>query len=248
MVLKQIKCPPESDGKYGIGKFIGTWLPAMDRYSMDYIGIGEITGSTKNKQAKKVALGENQFISMGSKCGIRSDYGCNGQEKHMYLKSYPIGRLPGCIKKRDGTYLIQSGPSLIGGTGLIGGIQEDLYTIPVNDMSDSIVGKGPFTSSNCMKARLPVGSGLLMGKRKFNSKDEAEKSGLNQAWWIEEKCIPRQPTIKKEYGNEKFEIPFSESNCIKEEFQIKEKHSEKNMTNLLLILASILIFITIIKR
>tara|TARA_Y100000389_G_C17429944_1_gene501949 strand:- start:726 stop:1487 length:762 start_codon:yes stop_codon:yes gene_type:complete len=253
MVLKQIKCPPEGNSNYGISQFNSKWLPSMERYAMDYIGLGEITGATSNKEADKVAIGNNTFIPQGVKCSNNSDTECIGQEKHMYLKNYPLGYIPTCIKNNDGTYTYGPKNKILGGTALMGGIQEDITHIPVTDAINSTMKKGPFYSNDCIKARLPVGSGLLMGSRKFDSKEEAEKSNLTQAWWIEEKCIPKQPTTSKEYGGEVFEIPFSDSLCIPEDsiekFTQNYTYQKKNLhQKILLTSALILVFIHILRK
>ena len=99
MVLKQIKCPPTGKG-YGMNKFVKKWLPGMELYAMDYIGVGDMIGTTKNKVARRVALGNNSFMSIGGTCGSSSDSECVGQERNMYLKSYPLGSIPTCIEKK----------------------------------------------------------------------------------------------------------------------------------------------------
>ena len=136
---------------------------------------------------------------------------------------------------------------ILGKTSLIGGLQEDLYTLPITDITKSMLNKGVFASDDCMNARLPVGSGLLMDKKKVNSKDDSY--GKRQAWWIEEKCIPRQPTVSKKYGNETFKIPFSSSYCIKEPFTNKDEDYENiDLSSHLFILSMILIFITVMRK
>lgn len=246
MVLKQIKCPPQNKG-YGINKFLKNWLPGMELYAMDYVGVGDIIGTTNNKVSKKVALGNNSFVSIGGTCGNTSDPVCVGQERNMYLKSYPLGNIPTCIEKKDGSYSTSQGLPILGKTSLIGGLQEDLYTLPITDITKSMLNKGVFASDDCMNARLPVGSGLLMDKKKVNSKDDSY--GKRQAWWIEEKCIPRQPTVSKKYGNETFKIPFSSSYCIKEPFTNKDEDYENiDLSSHLFILSMILIFITVMRK
>uniref|UniRef100_A0A6C0AUV4 Uncharacterized protein n=1 Tax=viral metagenome TaxID=1070528 RepID=A0A6C0AUV4_9ZZZZ len=246
MVLKQIKCPPTGKG-YGMDKFLKKWLPGMELYAMDYIGVGDMIGTTKNKVARKVALGNNSFMSIGGTCGSSSDSECVGQERNMYLKSYPLGSIPTCIEKKDGTYATTQGVPLLGGTALIGGLQEDLFTLPITDISKSVVNRGVFASNDCMKARLPVGNGLLMGNRRVNSKEEAVDK--KQAWWVEEKCIPRQPTVSKEYGGETFKIPFSTSYCVTEPFSNADAAGRRAgpAATHLLILSMILIFINIMR-
>ena len=212
MVLKQIKCPPRGTNKRTIGKFMNTWIPAMEKYAFDYIGIGDIIGTTSNKDAKETAIGDNKFVQISGKCGKSSDSECVDQDRYMYLKSYPLGYLPTCRKKGSKDFEYGEKLPIMGKTGLIGNIQEDMYHLGVGDFTSSLVGGGPLSSVDCMKARLPVGNGLLLSNKKVDSKEDSQ--GKRQAWWIEEKCIPRLPTTTKKYGNETFEIPFSSSLCI----------------------------------
>ena len=95
MVLNQIECPP-TKSKQNIGQLFNKWMPEMEKYAVDYVGLGDIAGTTSNKRAKKTAIGTNKFVSIGGKCGIRSDNGCRGEDRHMYLKSYPLGYMPKC--------------------------------------------------------------------------------------------------------------------------------------------------------
>lgn len=216
MVLKQIECPPEGSNKYSMSLFVNKWLPAMEKYAVDYVGLGDITGSTSNKSAKKVAIGTNKFVPIAGQCGSSSDIDCIGQDRYMYLRTYPLGYIPKCVKSGN-EYKNEENIDIVGGTGLLGGIQEDLYNLEISDAMASTFKKGPFASSDCMKARLPVGDGLLLDGRKFSTSDEVKQNG--RGWYIEEKCVPRQPTFSKNYGGETFEIPISESRCVKEGFQ-----------------------------
>ena len=57
MVLKQIECPPKGNDTYGMVNFATKWLPSMETYAIDYVGLGDIIGSkTNNKDAKKIAI------------------------------------------------------------------------------------------------------------------------------------------------------------------------------------------------
>lgn len=220
MVLKQIKCPPKGNDKYSIPIFVNKWLPAMETYALDYVGIGDIIGTTSNKKADKVAIGYNKFVPIGGKCGSKSDSGCSGQERHMYLKTYPLGYIPNC-EDDNGNYNTTGTEKIIGGTSLIGGMQEDLYNLNVKDTMAAMFNKGPFASDDCMKVRLPVGNGLLKGGEK--SVTDAQDTG--SGWYVEEKCVPRQPTIQKNYGGQSFNIPYSASWCRKptvEQFQVRQ--------------------------
>ena len=220
MVIKQIKCPPKGNSKYGIPVMINKWLPSMESYIIDYIGLGGLTGSTSNKEAKKAALGYNKFVKIDGKCGVTSDLGCSGKDKYMYMKGYPLGYLPVC-KTKYGKHKNTGKYFLMGNTGLIGNIQEDLYNLNVSDAMKSMVGSGPFKSNDCMKARLPVGDSLLLGGRRFDTAEKVKQNG--RGWYVEERCIPRQPTLEKQYGGEIFKIPFSASYCVREKGDEKEK-------------------------
>ncbi len=219
MVLDQIQCPKKGNNKMGVNVFAKKWLPEMEKYAIDYVGLGDLTGTTSNKEAKKATIGTNKFVKLSGKCGIASDAQCVGKDKYMYFRSYPMGYTPTCIKK-DGKYITSGKNPIIGGTGLLGGIQEDLYTLNLSDYAKAIVKQGPFASTDCMYARLPVGDGLLLGGRRFDNKEDVELNG--RGWYVEEQCVPRQPTFDKNYGGEIFKIPFSESRC-KEEFTQKSE-------------------------
>ena len=253
MVIKQIKCPPKGTPKYGIPLLINKWMPSMESYIIDYIGLGGITGSTSNKEAKKAALGYNKFIKIDGKCGIQSDKECIGKDKYMYMKAYPLGYLPVC-KIKNNKYKNVGNYPLMGKTGLIGNIQEDLYNLNVGDAMKSMVNTGPFKSSDCMKARLPVGNSLLLGGLKYNNEEEVKKNG--RGWYIEEKCVPRQPTLEKNYGGENFKIPFSASYCVKEkedkdlkeEFVVCSPKESKNVANILLCISILLLLGVIVIR
>ena len=65
-----------------------------------------------------------------------------------------------------------------------------------------------------MKARLPVGNKLLLDGKQFSTKEEVQ---LNKdGWYVEEKCVPRQPTFPKQYGNEVFRIPILKVHVLKD--------------------------------
>ena len=248
MVLKQIKCPPKGTSKYGLTKFVNTWIPSMESYMIDYIGLGELTGTTSNKEAKKATIGYNKFVKLGDqKCGKKSDLACIGEDKYMYLKTYPYGFIPTCTND-NGNYKHNGKVDIFGKTGLMGSLQEDLYNLNISDAMNSMFNKGPFSSNECMKSRLPVGDSLLMGNsRKFANKEEVDMNG--RGWYVEEKCIPRQPTIVKKYGNESFKIPFSASKCVSEEFIVSNNNNkEKNLVNLLLIISILFVFGTIMSK
>ena len=96
-----------------------------------------------------------------------------------------------------------------------------------------------------MKARLPVGNGLLVDGRRFDTKEQALDNG--RGWYVEEQCIPKGPTYSKTYGGELFKIPISESRCkeIKEGFSSNsEKAMSKkiDLSTYLLLLATVLVF------
>ena len=241
MVLNQIDCPKKGN-KYGVNVLFNKWMPEMEKYAIDYVGLGGLTGTTSKKEAKKATIGRNEFVKLSGTCGPLSDTECIGNDRHMYFRSYPMGYTPTCLKK-DGEYITNGRNPIIGGTGLLGGVQEDLYTLNLSDYAKAIVKQGPFASSDCMKARLPVGDGLLLGGRKFDTKEDVQLNG--RGWYVEEQCVPRQPTHDKNYGGETFKIPFSESRC-REEFTQK---SETNYTSTyLLLLITLLILTTILIK
>jgi hypothetical protein len=243
MVLKQVKCPPKGNDKYSIPIFVNKWLPAMETYALDYVGIGDIIGTTKNNKADKVAIGYNKFVPIGGKCGAKSDDGCQGEQRHMYLKTYPLGYTPTC-EDNDGNYTTTGKEDILGGTSLIGGMQEDLYNLNVKDTMAALVGRGPYASDDCMRIRLPVGNGLLKG----NSRSIEEVRETGRGWYVEEKCVPRQPTNAKKYGEETFNIPYSASWCrqpIKEEFSSKGSN-DANVNWIFMILLSVLFIVSTI--
>jgi len=257
MVLKQIQCPPKGVDNKGVSLLLKKWIPAMEKYAGDYIGLGDITGTTSNKEAKKVAIGYNKFIYMGDKCDNTSDKECIGKDRYMYLRNYPTGKIPICkektkiidsIEKKE--YSHEGNINLIGNTGLMGNLQEELINLPIYDyFSATFNKKGPFVSKSCMKATLPVGDGIAVDNRKFSNEKDVLNNG--RGWYVEEKCIPREPTFKKRYGGEIFKIPFSKSKCIKELPQIKENlkivsKNKKFNTYKLVCLLSILILSSII--
>lgn len=218
MVLNQIECPP-TKSKQNIGQLFNKWMPEMEKYAVDYVGLGDIAGTTSNKRAKKTAIGTNKFISIGGKCDNTSDPECIGKDRYVYYRSYPFGFIPNCTKK-DNNYEITSLTNIPGGTALMGGIAEDIINLNIADTSKSFFGKGPLSSKKCMKARLPVGNGLLVDGRRFDTKEQALDNG--RGWYVEEQCIPKGPTYNKTYGGELFQIPISESRC-KEEFTQKSE-------------------------
>lgn len=240
-MIDQIKCAKKGSNKYGIPLFVNQWLPEMERYALDYVGMGDIIGSTSNKRAKKTTIGYNKFVPLGSKCGITSDAGCRGEEKHAYLKAYPLGYLPICKNKETvGKY------DILGGTGLLGSIQEDLYNLNVGDSMAGLFGSGPLASDDCMKVRLPVGDRMLRWKE--STKEEVEDRGYG--WYTEEKCVPRGPTVNKKYGGQTFSIPYSESKCTTENFtnQKNIEDEDKFLIKLLIILLVLLMALYIIHK
>tara|TARA_Y100000389_G_scaffold148766_1_gene147945 strand:+ start:767 stop:1570 length:804 start_codon:yes stop_codon:yes gene_type:complete len=239
-MIDQIKCPKRGSNNYSIPRFVNVWLPELETYAIDYSGLGEIFDTTSNKKSDKVAIGYNKFIPLGEdKCGIKSDKGCWGEQKHVYLKTYPLGFMPTCKNNETvGKYKV------IGGTGLVGSIQEDLYNLDVGDSLSGIFGAGPLRSNDCMKVKLPVGEGMLRWKEA--TKEEVENRGFG--WYTEEKCVPRQPTVNKDYGGQTFTIPYSQSKCT-EEFTNESKVETKQSMNglcLLLLLALLLCILYVI--
>lgn len=229
MVLKQVQCPPKGLNNKGVSLLFKKWIPSMEKYAGDYIGLGDITGSTSNKEAKKVAIGNNKFIHMGEKCDSTSEAECVGKDKYMYMRSYPLGKIPICKEKtkiidsiETKEYNHEGNIDLIGGTGLMGNLQEEIINLPIYDYFSATFNKtGPFASKSCMKATLPVGNGIAVNGRKFSNKEDAIING--RGWWVESHCIPKEPTFDKRYGGEIFKIPFSKSRCIKELPKITEK-------------------------
>ena len=244
MVLNQIECPP-TKSKQNIGQLFNKWMPEMEKYAVDYVGLGDIAGTTSNKRAKKTAIGTNKFISIGGKCDSGSEPECIGKDRYVYYRSYPFGFIPNCAKK-DGNYEITSLTDIPGGTALMGGIAEDIINLNIADTSKSLFGKGPLSSKNCMKARLPVGNGLLVDGRRFDTKEQALDNG--RGWYVEEQCVPRQPTHDKNYGGEIFKIPFSESRCREEFTQNSQTKSIPYSTYLLLFIALLILTTICIKK
>lgn len=243
-VLKQIKCPPSVNQK-SIPKFLNTWLPAMENYAMDYIGLGQTFGvKRKKKKQKKATIGSNRFIKIDGKCDFSSNYSCIGKDRHLYLKTYPLGYLPKCVGNTNDKVPI------FGDTGLIGNIQEDLYNLSANDVASSLINKGPYSSKKCMRARLPVGDSMLVPSKRRNDEYDAKKKG--GGWWVEEHCIPEQLTIEQKYGDEKFDIPHSRSVC-QETYVNYDDVSKNNQNDLyyyifLVFLLFVLIIIMIILK
>ena len=208
MVLKQVQCPPKGLNNKGVNLLFKKWIPSMEKYAGDYIGLGDITGSTSNKEAKKVAIGNNKFIDMGEKCDNTSEEECIGKDKYMYMRSYPLGKIPICKEKtktidsiETKEYNHEGNIDLIGGTGLMGNLQEEIINLPIYDYFSATFNKtGPFASKSCMKATLPVGDGIAVDGRKFSNKEDAIING--RGWWIESHCIPKEPTFDKRYGGE----------------------------------------------
>ena len=198
-ILKSIKCPP-SEEKIGIDKATTIWEPDFFKYAFDYTGL-----SMNRKSLEGNTLGKNYFMKLGDKvCDQTSSNTCRGKDMHIYVKEYPLGKMPMCSISRNGSYKTSWGPDLYGSTGIVGGIQEDIYNINTTDFAKSMIGMGPYASTRCMSAQLPVGSKLL-------NKDK--KGSKSDGWWEEERCIPYQPTIPKNYGGKIYNIPFSSSIC-----------------------------------
>ena len=226
LILRQVKCPP-GPGKKNIETFVRKWIPAIEEYGLDYTGIGDIFGTTSNKESKKIAIGTNRFFKINGKCGLMSDSGCRNKDKYLYLKTYPTGKIAHCKTNSDGEVSSER-TNVIGGKGIIGGVLEDLSNLDVVDVVSSTVNKGPYASNNCMRARLPVGDTLLNPSKKRENEQAAKNAG--SGWWIEEHCVPRQPTYTQEYGGEKFNIPFSKTFCAKppEPFSNFEENGNEN--------------------
>ena len=213
-ILQQIQCPPTVNKKT-ISKFMTRWAPALKKYGMDYTGLNQAFGlKTNKKKLKRTAIGNNRFIKSNGKCGVASEYGCRGEDKYLYLKTYPLGYIPNCDSKNKS--------KIIGGTGLIGNIQEDIYNLDADDVTKSFFNRGPLASNVCMKARLPVGDSLMRSNKRRENKEDAELN--NGGWWVEEHCVPKQSTIEQKYGGEIFDIPYS--NC-KEDFSLDNNLKSK---------------------
>ena len=64
MVLDQIQCPKKGNKKMGVNVFAKKWLPEMEKYAVDYVGLGDLTGTTSKKEAKKATIGTNKFVKL----------------------------------------------------------------------------------------------------------------------------------------------------------------------------------------
>ena len=42
MVLDQIQCPKKGNNKMGVNVFAKKWLPEMEKYAIDYVGLGDL--------------------------------------------------------------------------------------------------------------------------------------------------------------------------------------------------------------
>tara|TARA_Y100000389_G_scaffold171916_2_gene179915 strand:- start:5120 stop:6106 length:987 start_codon:yes stop_codon:yes gene_type:complete len=254
-ILKQVKCPPSVNQK-SIEMFTKKWLPSLEKYAFDYTGLGDMVGVTKKKKQAKTTIGSSGFISTGEKCDIQSDLSCIGQDKYLYVRNYPLGYIPNCNQNSDNHL------KLIGGTGLIGNIQEDIYNLPVSDTISGIMNQGPLVSNKCMRVRLPVGDSFLKSSNRKLSpdekiegksmKDEDIDDYTNQSgWWVEERCVPEQPTTSVKYGDEVFNVPFSKNNCVEmfqnrnsqnNSRQYRNKNKCDNRSMMFLLIMVILIF------
>ena len=215
-IIKSVKCPKNAN-KRNINRFKNIWLPQISEYGLYYPGIIKAKGKKKNKYL----IGANYFKEIkGQKCNLSSEEGCENENKHIYVRGYPLKKIPTCVEK-NGEYETNLNEDVFGSTGIIGGIQEDIVNINFGDFTKSLVGLGPYSNSvKCMKATLPVGTRL--------SDTNMTTKGGKQGWWEETHCIPHEPTVKKKYGNKNYKIPFSKSKCkkskkSKEEFQNNNK-------------------------
>ena len=115
-ILKQIKCPP-TPKKKNIQTFVKKWLPAMQMYAFDYTGVSNIIGvKTKKKKKKRTIVGSNKFVKLSGQCDSRSEYGCRGQDRYAYLRTYPTGKFPLCKKANSGAIPVGS-RNIVGGYG-----------------------------------------------------------------------------------------------------------------------------------
>lgn len=212
-ILKQVKCPPTTKKKT-MKTAAKVWIPSLNRYALQYSGVDDLFGFKRNKKlAEKTTLGTNYFKSVeGQICDTKSEPACVGAQKHIYIKGYPLGKTveleEGKLKKT----------SMLGKTGLIGSISEDLSNFHMQEHVRALFNKGIYGNKTCMKAKLPVGSFLLKSSKFRKSKPKTKKE-QDDTWWIEEKCVPREKTHPVTYGEQKFEFPFH----TKESFKVSDK-------------------------
>jgi hypothetical protein len=213
-VYKSIDCPAQSKTD-SVKNTIDFWIPSFEKYAFGYTGLRK-----QNKKDKRKTLGENYFVKLkGKKCDNNSLDNCGQKDQYVYMKEFPIGRIPKCIIKPNGEFKTELGPKIIGSTGIIGGLQEDVLNLNGSDFMKSLVGLGPYASRKCMKVTLPAGNFLLnSGMKKSKEMALRDKKG----WWEETRCVSHEPTVKKKYANKIYNIPFSISNCEIETFASRD--------------------------
>lgn len=215
-IVKEIECPPVT--KSNLKELRKTWIPNVEKYSLDYTGLGYFVDV---KSRKKNEIGRNQFIKSGSQiCDSSSDSDCVGKQKYIYIKGYPTRKIPNC-----------NGKSKTVSSGIIGGLTEDLFHLGIVDHMKGMIGAGPYGTRKCMRATLPVGREIF------------RKSKKGKKWKIQSRCIPKQETYDVKYGEEIFKIPFS--NCVENFEEEKNKKiifNNKKIWNLLIFLILSLLF------
>ena len=166
-MIKQIKCPPNPESNKGLNVLINTWLPAVQKYGLEYPGLID---------TKKLAIGENKFIPASGTCNALSDFECVGKDRHFYLKGYPT-------ESTEPT-------GRFGNQGIIGGIQEDIENLDFINISKAFLNTGPYASLTCKSSTLPVGNNLNRSDFKRN---DFQDFILNDkiGWYDDTKCIPK---------------------------------------------------------
>lgn len=218
-VVKQIKCPPNNKKK-DIKTALKTWFKTLELYGFDYTGAGQILGTTSNKKKRKTTIGINKFYEVPNvKCGTNSCEECINKQKYIYVKGYPLGKIHDCNNKNT---------PIPGGTGIIGSIFEDLYNLNGTDHVKAIFGKGPYGTTKCMSATLPVGNSFLDPSKKIDPLNVDPEKLESKSWWVETKCVPYQTTHKIKYADQVFNFPFDDCNkstneCFKN-FDINRKY------------------------
>ena len=192
-IYNQLKCP-ELIGEPGnvSAKRVVT---AVSRNVANYIAAYPLSGINTdyaNGDVKKNgfyngpdhALGSNFFMPIGI-CGDKSDRDCRGQDRYVYVRNIPTGKIPliGNVSFHGLT-----GCNLKGITesrGIVPGLLEDLSDIQPMALMEAVGRSGNYGSYKCSRRSYPVGKNIY--DPALECKDGKCRG---KTWWWESRCTP----------------------------------------------------------
>ena len=141
------------------------------------------------------ALGSNYFVPIGKCDETDSDRECRGQDRWVYVRDIPTGKIPlvGNISFHGLTGC--NLPGITEGRGIIPGLLEDISDIQPLSLLEAVGGSGNIGSFTCKRRRYPVGKNIYDPQMECPGGASPEACA-GKTWWMENRCTPSTHHLK----------------------------------------------------